>query len=837
MAAVVDSAMIGQASTFVPVAVESPGGGRIRDNRDPAKADLVAIDGLNKRVPVHRLAAQAWSAMVAAARTDGIASPLLSIVSGYRSSALQAQLYQRAVARYGSDQEARKWVAPPGASAHQSGRALDLYLGLSNDSRNAVRQRQLRVYMWLTANAGRFGFFPYDREPWHWEYNPRAAAGPPPPTASPPAVVMPPALPTPPAPVTPATAPGSAPPASAFTRATPPLTRVARLVPLLNKYRGEIPLEFLIGWIDVESAGRIDEVTPRLDERGFFQIHPDESHDRHFDHQRLTTDPEYSVQAGIENVRYYARLAQQRFPSIAPRSALFWRVVKLQHAMGSGLARALLTTITATGAELTWEAIKQAEVSRGPQLHRLLRVKPLGRFARNVDHVFARAAELAHRLGLGAAPAADGTVAPVTPELEGGPFEFEFEGPSALEFEGPTTPLLPTITTDPFPAPIPPIPPKDPTSPLQRCVDAIANPALGAAVVDITDPAHPVFAGRFEDDTFYVGSLDKIAPMYAAFELRVRVQRAVNEARTAGLDVTKPRWERPLLTAIQRRWEPSVNAAVAGMPASFPALGTIFDFEGGATAGHEVRFKRRPGAGDLGAVGEFGSPDALSFDEWLTLMVRWSNNTAADRVIRALGYSFINGALQHAGLFTPAPTDRAGMHGNGIWVSGSYGGHRWKPGVDPMVLSARGAAHYKATTNFTANARAVAWMLTLAATGRLFGTDLLAKRASDDMVRLMIKDEVCGNRSYFADALHLSGIATTFVSSKLGIGDPPRPGGANGYHDCAIVTRTSAGGHPIRYVGVGLGGLYPAPAASPGSSFASLQNLFVALDHCVDASH
>ena len=37
---------------------------------------------------------------------------------------------------------------------------------------------------------------------------------------------------------------------------------MARLVPLLEKHRGGVPLEFLLGWIDVESAGRID-VTPR----------------------------------------------------------------------------------------------------------------------------------------------------------------------------------------------------------------------------------------------------------------------------------------------------------------------------------------------------------------------------------------------------------------------------------------------------------------------------------------------------------------------------------------------------------------------------------------------
>lgn len=159
---------------FRPIPVENPGGGRITDRRDPPASDIVTITGASRSIRVHRLAADAHAAMVSAARADGLAAPLLLPTSGYRSYSEQVRLWEAALARYGSEAEARKWVAPPGGSPHHSGRALDLYLGTSNDSSNVARLRTMPAYHWLVANAVRFGFYPYEREPWHWEYNPPA---------------------------------------------------------------------------------------------------------------------------------------------------------------------------------------------------------------------------------------------------------------------------------------------------------------------------------------------------------------------------------------------------------------------------------------------------------------------------------------------------------------------------------------------------------------------------------------------------------------------------------------------------------------------------------------
>lgn len=81
-----------------------------------------------------------------------------SIYSGYRSIERQQQLWAEALAKYGSPEAARKWVAPPGNSQHNKGFAADLRFG--DDS---ARE-------WFHANAEKFGLsFPLSNENWHIE--------------------------------------------------------------------------------------------------------------------------------------------------------------------------------------------------------------------------------------------------------------------------------------------------------------------------------------------------------------------------------------------------------------------------------------------------------------------------------------------------------------------------------------------------------------------------------------------------------------------------------------------------------------------------------------------
>jgi hypothetical protein len=79
---------------------------------------------------------------------------------------VQAGLWENALAKYGSPEAARKWVAPPGKSMHNRGMAVDFAGpgGLLRDANSPEAQ-------WLAANAARYGLaVPMEWEPWQVEY-------------------------------------------------------------------------------------------------------------------------------------------------------------------------------------------------------------------------------------------------------------------------------------------------------------------------------------------------------------------------------------------------------------------------------------------------------------------------------------------------------------------------------------------------------------------------------------------------------------------------------------------------------------------------------------------
>ena len=96
----------------------------------------------------------------ASAERDGVR---MHVNSGWRSPAYQNALRADAVQKYGSEEEAARWVATPEDSEHVSGDAIDLGPAAAQD--------------WLSRHGAAFGLCQiYGNEPWHFELRPAAIA-------------------------------------------------------------------------------------------------------------------------------------------------------------------------------------------------------------------------------------------------------------------------------------------------------------------------------------------------------------------------------------------------------------------------------------------------------------------------------------------------------------------------------------------------------------------------------------------------------------------------------------------------------------------------------------
>lgn len=92
-------------------------------------------------------------AAMRAAREDGVR---MEITSGWRSREHQQRLFDEAVAQYGSEDEARRYVATPDSSAHVTGDAVDL--GPTD------------ALSWLSQHGADYGLCQtFANEMWHYE--------------------------------------------------------------------------------------------------------------------------------------------------------------------------------------------------------------------------------------------------------------------------------------------------------------------------------------------------------------------------------------------------------------------------------------------------------------------------------------------------------------------------------------------------------------------------------------------------------------------------------------------------------------------------------------------
>ena len=83
------------------------------------------------------------------------------VISGWRSPEYQNQLLREAVSKYGSEEEAARWVATADTSAHVSGDAVDI--------------EHFDATAWLSEHGAEDGLCQiYRNEPWHYELRPQA---------------------------------------------------------------------------------------------------------------------------------------------------------------------------------------------------------------------------------------------------------------------------------------------------------------------------------------------------------------------------------------------------------------------------------------------------------------------------------------------------------------------------------------------------------------------------------------------------------------------------------------------------------------------------------------
>lgn len=213
--------------------------------------------------------------------------------------------------------------------------------------------------------------------------------------------------------------------------------------------------------------------------------------------------------------------------------------------------------------------------------------------------------------------------------------------------------------TDPFPAPFATLLADDPlmTASLNTAVEkALAEfPSIHpfrtaislVAVDDSTTPMDFKHGGLNFGRTFYSASLLKMAAMYAAFQLRRRVNEFSVEQAPAN--------PAQLFNQLRASFDDTIADAVPAISAT-PGI---------------TRAMKVPKYDQIFAVTDTGAGLAanftVTFQTNMRRMIVNSDNSAAAECVKALGYSWINGALKAGGFFFPPAQD-------GIWLGGTFTG-------------------------------------------------------------------------------------------------------------------------------------------------------------------
>jgi hypothetical protein len=335
------------------------------------------------------------------------------------------------------------------------------------------------------------------------------------------------------------------------------------------------------------------------------------------------------------------------------------------------------------------------------------------------------------------------------------------------------------------------------------------------ALVDLTaDPLSPKLAGHEELRQGGLGSMSKVACMFAAFQLRFDMQELARRqgltSQTALFDAARKIWAatqirdpslvtkifpaKPKIELLGNLME--IDGATVPIPHPFssPDLEKIFDPASGTTTinfnGAKLvnvdpsvsgvpdinpsiqKYVKKFEHGDLPEVRKF------TFAERLFLMVDQSDNSATHSCIENISFLYLASSLFQSDIYSP-------QRGGGLWEGSTHDGDfRW---IKPPVPRGNAKADFVSGT-----AASAAALFTLMEQKRL--VDPVAAAGMRQLTSKNKRPFGSLTRSFFQEGLDAAGLPQIRLHSKLGIGDF--------LNDGAIIVR-QVGSKPIRYVATG----------------------------------
>ena len=148
-----------------------------------------------------------------------------------------------------------------------------------------------------------------------------------------------------------------------YRRRVKPMIWLRAIISQLDKYRGTLPRDFLLGWMAVESDGYYALPPTQYGEIGYFQIMwqggeaKENLHITEEEFQKLRTDAEFSLKKGVALAEAYRQHILRTYPSVPDGSELLWRLTKGRHAAAGALKNALDKLLRQSSAPLTWPAV------------------------------------------------------------------------------------------------------------------------------------------------------------------------------------------------------------------------------------------------------------------------------------------------------------------------------------------------------------------------------------------------------------------------------------------------------------------------------------------------